>query len=512
MEHDLEESGSLMGRVSAREKVVWWGVVVVTFVSVVGLVGLCVALIVSEDAQSDDSDEPSDLSNLSVIMMISDGFGPSGETFGRLMSGNQPLELDSWFLGRSRTFSSSSDITDSAAGATAYSCALHSYNGAIAVTDTTPPKACGTVMEAAKREGMVTAAVVTSRITHATPASYMSHMSHRDYEEEIAEQIARNQSVDLLFGGGRAKFSPAYGRRKDDADLLEEMRERGYQVITTKQEMDEDKLSFPLFGCFADSHMSYEIDRVRSDPVDQPSLEQMVRKALAMLEAKGKRFFLLIEGSRIDMAAHDHDAGAQYREIMQYQAAAKVVRGYVEENPNTLVLSTSDHSTGGISVGALMTPLVYPNYTWSPEVLHAATGSAEHIEQQVTSPADIPAMFEQYTGIVPTEDEVNFITAGYEADSRFFRTRMGDVAAHRAGVGFTTPGHTGVDVGIYGYGNVPPEIGGVMENIHVGKAIIDYLGFHEAMQEISEELSDMTFPPKSGPKEDKKRQVYDGHS
>merc|ERR1712159_400234 len=228
-------------------------------------------------------------------MMISDGYGPAALTLARLMSGNEPLELDGWSLGHSRTYSSSSDITDSAAGATAFSCAMKSYNGAIAVTDTDPPKACGTVMEAAKRQGMLTAVVVTSRLTHATPASYISHMSNREYEQEIATQIARNQSVDILFGGGKAKFSPEFGRDIDDADLFSEMRERGYNVLHSRDEMIDGELSMPLIGCFADSHMDFEMDRVHKHPVEQPSLPEMVSKALEILEADGRPFFMLIE-------------------------------------------------------------------------------------------------------------------------------------------------------------------------------------------------------------------------
>ena len=62
---------------------------------------------------------------------------------------SQQLVLDQHLVGQSRTRSSSSLVTDSAAGATAFSCALKSYNGAISVTPDHQP--CGTVLEAAKR-------------------------------------------------------------------------------------------------------------------------------------------------------------------------------------------------------------------------------------------------------------------------------------------------------------------------------------------------------------------------
>lgn len=118
-------------------------------------------------------------------------------------------------------------ITDSAAGATSYACGKKTYNGAIAVDDNI--KAMGTAMEAAKQLGMTTGIVTTSRITHATPASFSSHMIDRDLEEEIAEQQATMQNIDLLFGGGRQK----YIQREDGQNLLDVMDERGYKTITT---------------------------------------------------------------------------------------------------------------------------------------------------------------------------------------------------------------------------------------------------------------------------------------
>ena len=76
---------------------------------------------------------------------------------------NDVLTLDKHFIGSSRTRSSNSLVTDSAAGATAFGCALKSYNGAIAVLP--DGSACGTVLEAAKLAGYMTGLVVTTRIT-----------------------------------------------------------------------------------------------------------------------------------------------------------------------------------------------------------------------------------------------------------------------------------------------------------------------------------------------------------
>ena len=122
-----------------------------------------------------------------VILMISDGFGPASETLARdyvqALSNGGPttmLALDSILVGSSRTQSSSSYVTDSAAGATAFSCAMKSYNGAIAVDPQQKP--CGTLLESAKELGYKTGLVATSRITHATPATFAAHVPFRDME------------------------------------------------------------------------------------------------------------------------------------------------------------------------------------------------------------------------------------------------------------------------------------------------------------------------------------------
>ncbi|KAJ1673921.1 vacuolar alkaline phosphatase, partial [Spiromyces aspiralis] len=127
-----------------------------------------------------------------LILMISDGFGPASETMARNYYQHihgKPVDwqspLDKILVGSSRTRSSDSFVTDSAAGATAFSCALKTYNGAIGVTDERRP--CGTVLEAAKQRGMMTGLVVTSRITHATPASFSAHVVDRGMEDLIAQ-------------------------------------------------------------------------------------------------------------------------------------------------------------------------------------------------------------------------------------------------------------------------------------------------------------------------------------
>jgi alkaline phosphatase len=128
--------------------------------------------------------------------------------------------------------------------------------------------------------------------------------------------------------------------------------------------------SLPLMNLFSDDHMSYEIDR---DPATQPALSEMADKALKLLSHatrnSDKGFFLLIEGSRIDMAGHTNDPATHVQEILAYQKTVEVVKKFVDENPSTVMISVSDHETGGLSVAHQLGP-EYPEYRWYIFSLH----------------------------------------------------------------------------------------------------------------------------------------------
>lgn len=158
-------------------------------------------------------------------------------------------------------------VSDSAAGATAFSCGLKTFNGAIGVTPALAP--CGTLLEAAHRQGFATGLVATSRITHATPASFYAHVPDRDLESEIAAfligeagtGLAGPAPVDFAFGGGRCFFVPQGedgSCRTDETDLLKKAREKGFRVLEGMaalrdfKEEDEDDREGTIIGLFAD--------------------------------------------------------------------------------------------------------------------------------------------------------------------------------------------------------------------------------------------------------------------
>jgi alkaline phosphatase len=319
--------------------------------------------------------------------MVSDGMGPASlsltRSFRQLTQSlpiDDVLTLDRHFWGTSRTRSSNSLVTDSAAGATAFSCGRKSYNGAISMLPGHKP--CGSVLEAAKRAGLATGLVATTDVTDATPACFAAHVDMRMQMDEIALQEVGagplGRTVDLILGGGRCYFlgnGTSGGCRQDDVDVVGLAREKyGWDYKGDRAGFDELKggknVSLPLLGLFADTDIPFEIDRRNMADI-YPSLSEMAATALTALEEatkdSDKGFFLMIEGSRIDHAGHFNDPAAQVREVLEYDKTFKLVLDFLEKSDTEgILVATSDHETGGLST-AWRTFTRFPSLTHPPK-------------------------------------------------------------------------------------------------------------------------------------------------
>ncbi len=391
-----------------------------------------------------------------VVLMIADGFGPASATLARAAAG-RPLALDALLVGAVETGATDSRVTDSAAGATAFACGIKTYNGAIGVDTTGAP--CRTLLEAAEARGMATGLVATSRITHATPAAFAAHIASRADEAAIAAQMIE-AGVDLMVGGG-ARF---FQGRADGRDLLAEAAARGVAVATDRAGFDALG-ALPALVLLAPDHLAYEIDR---DETDQPSLAAMTARALDRLAAtpaaREHGFFLMIEGSRIDHAGHGNDAPAHLRDILAYDAAVAAVLEWATADGATLVVSTADHETGGLALGRDGV------YAYDAAPLLAATMSAERLAAMhdgTPTAADVAAAL----GDAAPDSTYAACSAGTACVAAFR-----DTTARRAGVAWTTTGHTAVDVGLYAFGPGAERFHGTVGNDAVGRALFAALG------------------------------------
>lgn len=440
----------------------------------IGFVVLALGLVSPAGAQQSAPDRPTN-----VILLIPDGYGPASATmardFLRFRDGVTSLALDSVLVGAVRTFASDSRITDSAAGATAYAAGTKTYNGAIAVDSTEQPVA--TLLEAAERRGMATGLVATSRITHATPASFSSHVVDRGMENEIAAQQI-NKNIEVILGGGRRHFLPesANGRRGDGRDLTAEAQNNGYQYVASRDELAAITEA-PVLGLFSPGHMDYEIDR---DPAEQPSLAEMTAKAIDLLDDDEDGYFLMVEASRVDHAGHDNDAAAHLHDILAYNEAAAVILERARADGNTLVVSVSDHETGGMSLG------IDGVYAWNPAVLGRVQASHGRILNEALSTATIDGdsvpvirtnVIREQMGIDElTDDELAQLRTNVD-DPRALNFILSDLISQRSRVGWTTSGHTAIDVNLYAYGPGAHRFAGNHDNTFVGETLADLLGF-----------------------------------
>eukprot|EP01113_Clastostelium_recurvatum_P012350 TRINITY_DN16412_c0_g1_i4.p1 TRINITY_DN16412_c0_g1~~TRINITY_DN16412_c0_g1_i4.p1 ORF type:complete len:531 (-),score=66.22 TRINITY_DN16412_c0_g1_i4:20-1537(-) len=431
-----------------------------------------------------------------VILLISDGFGPASVTLGREYLGRS-LTFDPYLIGGVRTYSYNSLVTDSAAGATAYACGVKTYNTAVGVDANQKP--CGTILQAARDKGMKTGVVVTKSITDATPASFLAHAAARSDDAFIATQIATS-GADILFGGGLQYFSNS--TRQDGQDLVGQMKQAGYTFASSPDDLSSLK-TLPAAGFFSPNHFPYVIDRLANNSAPVPSLRSMVEKALALLSeatiGKDKGFFLLIEGSLIDMAAHNNDAAAHVHEIEEFDDVWQYVLSFAKEDGRTAVLSTSDHETGGLVLAYQPNPLASPPYVYFPGRLNTISASADVMATMVTGGGggsrDVVSILNSYANVTDLSSaELDQIHAANATGSHMvLSSTIGKIVSTRAWLSWSTFGHSGTDVPLYGY-NLPLSLSGVIQNTRIATYIAEILKLD--LDAATEKVKDFVpYPP-----------------
>jgi len=273
-----------------------------------------------------------------IIFLIGDGMGPAQVTAAKYTQGT--LQMERFPVGGfATTYSENKMVTDSAAAGTALATGHKTSNGTLAQSPSgTPFK---TALEVAEEKGKSTGLVVTCAITHATPASFCSHVKKRGMQPQIAEQIAA-QEIEVLFGGGLGYFIPQAEEgslRKDEKNVLATLKSK-MPVITTQAEFDALGTPNRVAGFFAKN----ALPKVSEGRIE---LAAMTKKALEILAQNEKGFFLMVEGSQIDWAGHANDADYIISETLDFDKTVGVVLDFAAQHPDTLVVVTADHETGG---------------------------------------------------------------------------------------------------------------------------------------------------------------------
>lgn len=401
-----------------------------------------------------------------IIFLIGDGMGPAYTSAYRYFKDDPKTPevertiFDSILVGTASTYPDDDTyVTDSAASATALATGVKSFNGAIGV-DRHMHK-LQSIMKQAKRAGKATGLVVTSQINHATPASFIAHnKSRRDYNNIANDYLdirINNQPVaDLMLGGGTKYFI------RKDRNLVNELKQLNYQYIDSMSQLNKIE-QLPAIGLFAPIGLTSAIDS--ENPF---RLNTMTTKALSLMKENKNGFFLLLEGSQVDWCGHINDIACAMREMDDVAKTIKTVIEFIKLNPDTLLVVTADHSTGGLSIGANKV------YKWNTDIIKNQKNSTEYIAQKFHQTGDIKYLSNDYLGFTLTTAEQEVLLS-YKKNLAAVNNRLTDIINYRTYTGWTSHGHDAVDVQVFSYGKNAYLFNGFQDNIDIANKLSELI-------------------------------------
>jgi alkaline phosphatase len=315
--------------------------------------------------------------------MIGDGMS-TPQVYAAMLTSENPTSFERFpITGLVKTYSKSHKITDSAAGGTAIATGHKTNNGMIGMNSDSIP--VPSVLETLSEKGMKTGVVATSYITHATPASFVAKNINRNNYEEIAMDFAKTDKVNILIGGGKKHFT----ERKDGINLIDKMVSEGWSYYDTLINTNQNDKIMILAS---DDHLpSYP---TRGDFLPEASI-----MAINALNRSENGFFLMIEGSQIDFAAHNSDSTYLVNEMHDFDNTINKVLDFAEKDGNTLVIVTADHETGGLT-------MIDPNGRYTETCFKFSTGS--HSPLLVPLFAFGPGA-DKFSGIIENTDIIKII-------------------------------------------------------------------------------------------------------
>ena len=429
-----------------------------------------------------------------VIMLIADGMTTEGITLARHVKGGS-LAMDEISVGSVITSWANGPITDSAPGGTVYATGEKTNNKYIGTSVNDAPIA--SILEGAESVGKATGIIATSEITHATPGDFTAHTNNRKYYNQILKQQI-NQDMEVVIGGGFNKPSGFTSEVSEDEfssyyeEQISNIKEEGFDFITTKDELNNYNGN-KLWGSFADADLKYDYDRQNDNDNIQPSIKEMTKKAIEVLDKDEDGFFLMVEGSKVDWAAHANNTVGIVSDILAFDEAVKEAVDFAKKDGNTVVVVTTDHGNSGITIGSnyynenvgSYDKATYENTT---NILKNAKITEERFNSLVSgkSDAEIKSLANKYYSIDLTNEELA-IVKGESGEGRQVGIR--EVIARRVGIGYTTGGHTGEQIylGVYSPQNVE-LLEGVVDNTEVNKYMQRVLFGEEILSDYTKEI------------------------
>lgn len=430
-----------------------------------------------------------------VFYIIGDGLGASqrqvSEYYLQHITKNPKAKLAMNSLpiaGINTTHSNNSLVTDSAAAATALATGYKTNNGTVSISPS--GNILPTLAERLKKAGYKIGIISSTRLTHATPAAFSSHVLSRGMENEIAEQFLLKE-YDFLAAGGYRHFIPQNhtelkSKREDNKDLVNEFKKKKYSTFIGPNDFLKFKNSKPIrngkiLALPTYSHVPYEVNN-KKDAI----LPMFVEKGIEHLSEDGMPFFMMIEGGRIDHACHAHDAHAAIHETLTLDLALKkVLEFYNKHKEETLIVLVGDHETGGLGLGFAK------NYFLKLEELTKAKISLDMIPSSLckSKVSEIKQFADKYLGLNNlSQKEEKIITRALEACLKDevspesygsynpIRVAFGHLTSLRANLFWTTFGHTAVQLPLSAIGKDSIKFTGFKDNTQIAKTLANILG------------------------------------
>ena len=277
-----------------------------------------------------------------IIFLIGDGMGLSSVSMMQLINNYEPTIFDqAENIALQKTYSADNRVTDSAASGTALATGVKTNNTMLGIRPDLSH--AESLLELAQSKGMATGVVVTTYLQHATPAAFYAHIDSRHKLAEISEQLL-GSNIDVAIGGGMAFFEERYGNKEEAQKAITEA---GFAYVSSMEELESADNNTRTLALVSDKEVGANSGTY---------LAEATTKALTMLESKskGKRskrgFVLMVEGSLIDSMGHGNNAEAQQKEMESFMQAVEVAVEYARRHPDTLVVVTADHETGGLAL------------------------------------------------------------------------------------------------------------------------------------------------------------------
>lgn len=396
-----------------------------------------------------------------------------------------------------RTCSSSSLVTDSAAAATAIACGTKTYNGGIGVGPN--GERLVSCAETAKASGKKVGIVTSVTINHATPSGFYAHRKGRGESYAIGLDMIAS-GFDLFAGGGHSQPDDRKNAEYK-GDLRDLAAQAGYTVIR------QDRSAFEALkpGCgkvwylASEGAMPNTIDAGSWKGV--PTLAEITKKSLELLNGSEKGFFLMVEGGRIDWAGHANDAATNLREVLAFDDAVKAALEFQKANPDTLVITTGDHETGGMTMGFVATGYAFYMDRLAHQKCSAGTVT-EYLKKERPESFDAmkPFLTENFGFDFSTADvksnpmavspdelkelttafkhDIDLLVAGKKDDPAYdakkltmLATAVKNVFSHKCGIGWTSGSHTALPVLTTAGGPGAERFVGFIDNTDIAKTI-----------------------------------------